>query len=927
MVTRLDIPRSPAVADMGREVAGPGSNRAPQTGRLGDQAVAPGAGARLQAPPSTAAQAWQSFKDSVVSVMQRIGDTVSSMVLGSPAQRADRAADQLAKALRGQEFDQSSLTALTDLLRHCKQAEPRLFAMALLRDKLGDTPVPARSREQVDAVLHKLTGLDQARVKSVELRAALHANNLGPAVDPKELASMREPSAVTTAVKSLREAMAPAVLGARGNNESAGFSNVLGAIKARGQSDPVPTSDINRFNRDMTVRASPGLSQPDEQQALEPNFAKYLMMPAASFEFAQVSQLETRGLADLTAMCVQGSTRAERMAAGTRMQGLVGTPALSAEQQAMKLLQAVPGPQRQKVLNDLATTPISELTAQLRALKPGLANAHATKVAQALVQGSLRLLSGSNQVLSQTETQTLGYPTAVQFDGKRFDHARVLGAGGANGLGHLFRSADGSTIVLKQAKLALGETADRELLDKIQNEIRVHQHAMGGAEQAPGRENVVALRGLITMPAGEQTARRFDYRLPDDRDFRSDLERLGETFIVTDAAMGGEMAELMSTLETLRPQGAIGVPGVPTISPSVQDLVARSLFAQLIDGMAYLQADRQIIHHDLKPENILMSADGSVKIIDFGNSSLGGDVGNQGSPLYMSPEAIGTGAALPSGIGAATDTWSLGVLFQRLMINAQVALAGANTADAVDSATAAGLSFSDMGLARRSESELEFAQIAQAADAFVSDDLPEPAAVALEAATKAWEEAESHLIRAREAVDQPSRAAAWEAVAQAWETAGRSLVEARRAGDPSDAELSLAATQAAWQATAVARRVSAAADDPQFINSPVEPRDVHAIRNMLSALTPSDQAYVSRPAMGGFRELLNSMLSADPAARPDLRAVQQHHVVSDPMLRDSNVQALIRLLVAPGDLASKAPQIETLNRLIETAASQGRPAN
>ena len=763
------------------------ADQAAQQGHVGGRPVQPGAGSRLQATPGDAAQAWQRFQHAVSGMAQRVGEAISTAVMGSRAQRADRAANQLAQALRAQVFDQGSLGALDDLVRHCAQAEPKLFPMALLRSKLGDAPLSPQTLAQVDRMLNKQTGLDQARQKSAALLDAMHQRGLGSRDGSAIRKSMQQASPMVASLASLRRALTPEARDPHGANASGGFASLLTDIRGKARDDALPTSDINRFNRDAPVVASPGLVRPEEQALAQ---SGYQVQPASSFVYAQVSALDRRGLNALHAMCAQGPTRLERLAAGTRLEGAVGTPARNAEQQAIKLLQAVPAAQRQQLLIDIATTDVDQLRAQLRPLLP---SGRDEQVAQSLVQGALRLLSGSNRVLDQTETTRLGYPTVVQFNGKRFDHAKVLGEGGANGLGHLFKAADGTAIVLKQSKLQYGEDNDTQLLEAIQNELRVHQHAMAGPAQAPGRDNVVALQGLITMPAGEQTARRTYPSAPNNPNVQIRLHRLGETFIVTEAVVGGEMADLMTSLDTLR-RAAPGNPGAPAISPQVHDLLARQLFAQLVDGMVYLQTDRQVIHHDLKPENILMSADGGVKIIDFGNASVGGDVASVGSPFYMSPEATaGLDQSLrerTGRMGGATDTWSLGVLFQRLMNSA---------------------------------------------------------------------------------------------------TAGQ---------------------------------VPA---DPVFLGAAAEPNSMRDLQEQLAAWGPADRAYTPRPAMGGFRELLNAMLDADPAQRPGLQAVQAHHVVSDPMLQDSNVKALIRLLVAPGDLASKATQIADLNQRIETAVRQGVP--
>ncbi len=87
--------------------------------------------------------------------------------------------------------------------------------------------------------------------------------------------------------------------------------------------------------------------------------------------------------------------------------------------------------------------------------------------------------------------------------------------------------------------------------------------------------------------------------------------------------------------------------------------------------------ERGIVHRDLKPENMLVTADGELRIIDFGiaraldsNAGLGAMMtatGNLiGTPLYMSPEQLrGDGHALDP----RSDVYSLGLVLYELVTN------------------------------------------------------------------------------------------------------------------------------------------------------------------------------------------------------------------------------------------------------------------
>ncbi|KAF9112830.1 hypothetical protein BGX27_002709 [Mortierella sp. AM989] len=94
------------------------------------------------------------------------------------------------------------------------------------------------------------------------------------------------------------------------------------------------------------------------------------------------------------------------------------------------------------------------------------------------------------------------------------------------------------------------------------------------------------------------------------------------------------------------------------------DEECRDVFQQMILGIEYLH-DHDIIHRDIKPDNLLRSADGTLKIVDFGVSEMfskkGYDVTSKsaGSPAFMAPEWCRHDHGELSGKPA--DVWSMGV--------------------------------------------------------------------------------------------------------------------------------------------------------------------------------------------------------------------------------------------------------------------------
>ncbi|KAF0240578.1 MAG: serine/threonine protein kinase [Planctomycetota bacterium] len=96
---------------------------------------------------------------------------------------------------------------------------------------------------------------------------------------------------------------------------------------------------------------------------------------------------------------------------------------------------------------------------------------------------------------------------------------------------------------------------------------------------------------------------------------------------------------------------------------------ALRLVPQICDALEYAHG-RGVVHRDIKPENILVTADGRVKIADFGlakladaQSSLTRSDVVMGTPHYMAPEQVEN----PKSVDHRADIYALGVVFYEML--------------------------------------------------------------------------------------------------------------------------------------------------------------------------------------------------------------------------------------------------------------------
>lgn len=107
--------------------------------------------------------------------------------------------------------------------------------------------------------------------------------------------------------------------------------------------------------------------------------------------------------------------------------------------------------------------------------------------------------------------------------------------------------------------------------------------------------------------------------------------------------------------------------------------IAHLYFQQLVSAVCYMHS-KGVGHRDIKPENILLSAEGNLKIADFGLATLFSHNGatklcktSCGSPPYTAPEVVACDPTMSRKLdqgyrGDLVDIWSCGVVLFVLLV-------------------------------------------------------------------------------------------------------------------------------------------------------------------------------------------------------------------------------------------------------------------
>ncbi len=211
-----------------------------------------------------------------------------------------------------------------------------------------------------------------------------------------------------------------------------------------------------------------------------------------------------------------------------------------------------------------------------------------------------------------------------------------------------------------------GRLAPGQMLGPYRLIERIGEGGMASVWLAEQTVNVVRRVALKIPHAGLEDAAAMTARFAHERDFLAGLEHphIARLYDAGASADG---------LPYLAMEWIDGVPITRYADEHTLDVAARiALFLQVLQAVRFAHG-RLVIHRDLKPSNIIVTADGQVKLLDFGiarllEEPLGEEAATTSAmPRAMTPQAASPEQLAGAPLGTTSDVFSLGVVLFELL--------------------------------------------------------------------------------------------------------------------------------------------------------------------------------------------------------------------------------------------------------------------
>lgn len=244
------------------------------------------------------------------------------------------------------------------------------------------------------------------------------------------------------------------------------------------------------------------------------------------------------------------------------------------------------------------------------------------------------------QVLTSAPNKMADDASEITVNGVKYILEEVIGQGGAGAARRFRDPVTGKSIVVKSLKgKGQDEEARIEKYGKMAEEMRTHRRALNGGDGLDtDDENIVKMEGAAVS---------------DD----------GSLHMIMEDAECGDLAQVGNNLVLMESLGVL--------PPEARKVLALDMVEQTVKGMKAMQ-ERGLVHNDMKLQNLLMNKDGTIKVIDFGESRFledGKDTapsaregGFSTTPGYEAPEQY-----KKDEVTSKADTFALGGIMGMLL--------------------------------------------------------------------------------------------------------------------------------------------------------------------------------------------------------------------------------------------------------------------